>query len=142
MTQEQIHEIMDKIDRIRMCGKDARETFKRLCAERGISDYPFCTEYTLEHLEVCQKVWDMWHTTEKFKVGDKVYVVPLSPTTIKNCIRAVVTEVGKDKWGYRLRAFRQDLPGIYMFNMWDKDLEPRTSRANKPTPPELLIGDK
>lgn len=141
MTTEDQHKIMDMMDRIKMCGKVAWEEFKRLCNEKGISDYPFIAEYTPEHLEVCQEVWNKWHTTNNFKVGDKVYVVPLTPTIIPHCIRAVVTEISTDGWGYRLRAFRQDLPGIYMFNIWDKDLIPRVGKANKPTPPELYIGD-
>lgn len=56
------------------------------------------------------------------------------------CIRATVTEITTDGWGYHLRAFREDLPGIYMFNMWDKDLQPRIDKTKKPTPKGLLIG--
>lgn len=78
---------------------------------------------------------------KKFKVGDKVYVVPTGFTTFKYCIRAVVTEVNDDGWGYRLKAFLKDLPGVYMFNMWDKDLEPRVGKALKPVPEKYLISD-
>lgn len=130
---------MHLIDMIKMCGTAAKEDLQRLGKERGIDNICFSYEYTAEHLEIAKEVWALHHTTKKFKVGDKVYVVPLTPTFIPNCIRAVVTEVGTDKWGYHLRAFESDLPGVYMFNMWDKDLEPRTSKANKTTPKELLI---
>lgn len=134
-------EAMLRIDEIKMCGQGAKEDFKRLCRERGVDENSlfFSSDYTQVHLDISNEVWALWHTTKKFKVGDKVYVVPLTHTTIPNCIRATVTEVGDPRWGYHLRAFESDLPGIYMFNMWDKDLEPRTSKANKPTPPELLI---
>ncbi len=74
-------------------------------------------------------------TTDKFKIGDKVYVSPGRPTyAFTYYIRATVTEVGQDDWGYRLRAFEQDLPAIYMFNIWDEDLLPRSSKKNKKLP--------
>lgn len=61
----------------------------------------------------------MLKTTINFKVGDKVYVLPEKPTfPFKNCIRATVTEVRDDGFGYSLRAFKKDLPGIYMFNIF------------------------
>jgi hypothetical protein len=133
-------QVMFKCDDIKMLGQGAKDDFKRLCRERKISDDLYAVyEYTEEHLKVCEEVWALWHTTKKFKVGDKVYVVPTTHTTIPTCIRATVTEVNDDGWGYRLRAWESDLPGIYMFNIWDKDLEPRTSKKQKPTPPELLI---
>lgn len=78
-------------------------------------------------------------TIERFNPGDKVYVVPTEFTFFPNCIRATVTEKNDDGWGYRLRAFESDLPGIFMFNIWDKDLQPRESKANKPVPSHLLI---
>lgn len=132
--------VMLKLDDIRMCGQGAKDDFKRLCRERGINDDIFSyREHTQEHLDVCEEVWKLWHTTKNFKVGDKVYVVPTSSTIIPTCIRAIVTEVNDDGWGYRLRAWESDLPGIFMFNIWDKDLEPRTSKKQKPTPPELLL---
>ena len=40
-------------------------------------------------------------------------------------IRAIITEIDNTGWGYQLRAFQQDLPGIYMYNVWDVDLIPR-----------------
>lgn len=132
-------EAMLMIDRIGMCGKKAREDFQRLCRERGIDDSVyFVSQYTKKHLEVAKEVLKLWHTTDKFKVGDKVYVVPLTPTMMPTCIRAIVTEVDKER-GYFLRAFTRDLPGIYMFNIWDKDLEIREGKAQKPTPPELFL---
>ena len=78
-------------------------------------------------------------TTSNFKVGDKVYVVPGRPTfAFTHYIRATITEVGQDGWGYRLRTFLKDLPGIYMFNIWDEDLLPRTDKSQKKLPPEFL----
>lgn len=132
---------MLRIDGIKMCGPGAKEDFKRLCRERGVEEDSlfFSSDYTQVHLDIANEVWKLWHTTTKFKVGDKVYVVPLTHTTMRTCIRAVVTEVGDDGWGYHLRAWECDLPGIYMFNIWDKDLEPRTSKKSKPVPPELFI---
>lgn len=67
----------------------------------------------------------------KFKKGDWVYVCPERPVcSITHFIRAIITEDDPDpEWGYRLRAFKQDLPGIWMFNIWDQDLMPRTSKA-------------
>jgi len=120
-------------DRIFMCGKDAREDLKGLCLERGIEDhYGFLKPENIKtYLEVCEEVWAKWHTTNKFKVGDKVYVKPGEFSLIKDYIRATVTETGDPKWGYHLRAFTQDLPGIFMFNMWDKDLIPRTGKKKK-----------
>ncbi len=128
-------------DSIRACGKAAVEEFNQLCRERGIEDLFFCAirDYTDQHVEIAQKVHDNWHTTKNFKVGDKVYVVPLTHTLMETCIRARVIEVGNDGWGYRLRAFENDLPGIYMFNMWDKDLIPRVGKKVMPTPPEKKI---
>ena len=133
------HKVMLKVDQIKLCGKGAVNDFKRLCRDCGIESSVFSCDYTEAHLEVCEKVLKLWHTTKKFKVGDKVYVIPQTPTIFKYCIRAVVTEVGTDRWGYRLRAFEKDLPGIFMFNMWDKDLKPRFSKANKLIPKGLLI---
>ena len=70
-------------------------------------------------------------TNQKFKVGDKVHVDPGEYTrAFKHYIRATITEID-EVCGYRLRAFQQDLPGIYMFNIWDKDLSPRTGRSRK-----------
>ncbi len=132
--------VMILIESIRQCGKAAVEDLKRTCRERGVDDdLCFSLNHTDQHLEIAQEVWNSWHTTKNFKVGDKVYVVPLTCTLMKSCIRATVTEVNDDGWGYRLRAFESDLPGIYMFNMWDKDLQTRVGKKNKPTPPELLI---
>jgi hypothetical protein len=135
-------EVMFKADDIKMLGQGAKDDFARLCRERGISDDLYwVSKFTKEHLKVCEEVWNLWHTTTKFKVGDKVHVVPTQPTLFTHCIRATVTEVNDDGWGYRLRAFESDLPGIYMFNMWDKDLQPRVGKTRKPVPPELFIGD-
>lgn len=120
-------------DRIFCSGKDAREDLIKSCEKRGIEEhYGWLKPENVEaYLEVCNEVWARWHTTNNFKVGDKVYVRPSEHSTFPNCIRATVTEVGDPKWGYHLRAFRQDLPGIFMFNMWDKDLIPRIGKANK-----------
>jgi hypothetical protein len=132
-------EAINLIDQIKMCGKAARADLNRMCKERGIEDACFSHEFTELHLEIAKEVFNLWHTTKNFKVGDKVYVVPLTPTVMDTCIRATVTEITDDGWGYHLRAFESDLPGIFMFNIWDKDLHPRTSKAIKPTPSELLI---
>jgi hypothetical protein len=131
---------MNLVESIRQCGRAAVEDLKQLCRDRGVEDdLCFTVDYKDHHLAIAQEVWNRWHTIKNFKVGDKVYVVPLTHTLMKSCIRATVTEVNDDGWGYRLRAFESDLPGIYMFNMWDKDLQPRVGKKNKPTPPELLI---
>lgn len=134
-------EAMVMIDRIRQYGDAAKEDLKRAFLEHGLDEDDLwrCSRYDERHLAAAKEVWDRWHTTKNFNVGDKVYVVPLTFTTCKNCIRATVTEVNDDGWGYRLRAFESDLPGIYMFNMWDKDLRPRVGKKNLPTPPELLV---
>lgn len=127
-------------DRIFMCGKDAREDLRQSCKERGIEDhYGFLKpENVAAYLEVCQELWARWHTTNNFKVGDKVYVKPSESCVFRDFIRATVTETGDPKWGYHLRAFEQDLPAIFMFNMWDKDLIPRTSKKRKFLPDAAL----
>lgn len=66
-----------------------------------------------------------------YKVGDNVHVRSDDPRSTHN-IRAVVTKVTTNGLGYMLRAFQQDLPGIYMFNMWDRELVPRTGKARLP----------
>lgn len=120
-------------DRIFMCGEAARQDLRDSCKKRGIEDHwGFLEpENVAAYLEACKEVWDRWHTTNNFKVGDRVYVKPGEFSCLKDFIRARVTEVGDDKWGYHLRAFTQDLPGIFMFNIWDKDLIPRTSKKRK-----------
>lgn len=128
-------EAMLLYDRIRACGQDAKDDLIKACEKCGIEDhYGFLkTEHVKSYLEIGSEILAKWHTTDKFKVGDKVYVDPGKPTfAFKNYIRATVTEVTTDGWGYHLRAFEQDLPGIYMFNIWDKDLLPRTNKSNKP----------
>ena len=131
---------MDLVDSIRQCGKAAVEELRSMCRERGLEDDLFFhRDYTDKHLEIAQEIWKRWHTTKNFNVGDKVYFVPNTFTLMKNCIRATVTEVNDDGWGYRLQAFKSDLPGIYMFNIWDSDLLPRVGKKNKPTPSDLLI---
>ncbi len=138
-TDSQI-ETMLVVDRINLCGPKAREDFKRLCLDRGLKHFPtsFASQYTKKHKEIANEVLALWRTTKKFKVRDKVYVVPLTMNSVgmDYCIRAVVTEVD-EKHGYFLRAFEKDLPGIHMFNIWDKDLELRTSKARKPIPEGL-----
>lgn len=130
------HDFTDPIlayDRIFMCGKEAREDLKQICKSRNIEDhYSFLKpENVNSYLEACKEVWDRWHTTNDFKVGDKVYVKPSEPAIFRDFIRARVTEISTDGWGYHLRAFTQDLPGIFMFNQWDKDLIPRDSKKRK-----------
>ena len=126
-------EAMLAYDRIFMCGKAAREDLRESCKDRGIEDhYGFLKpENVASYLEVCKKVWARWHTTNNFKIGDKVYVKPSEPVIFRDYIRATVTEVGDDGWGYHLRAFEQDLPAISLFNIWDKDLIHRTSKKKK-----------
>ena len=68
-------------------------------------------------------------TTCDFKVGDKVYVNPGNRVEggeehFECYIRAKITGID-EKQGYLLKAFKQDLPGVYMYNIWDKDLIPR-----------------
>jgi hypothetical protein len=123
-------------DRISACGQDAKDDLTKACEKCGIEDYHFLKPEDVEpYLEICREVLARWHTTDKFKVGDKVYVDPGKPTfAFTNYIRATVTEISTDGWGYHLRAFEQDLPGIFMFNIWDKDLLSRTDKANKPLP--------
>ena len=131
---------MNLVESLRQCGKAAMEDLKQLCRERGVEDdLCFTIDYKDHHLLIVQEIWDRWHTTKNFKVGDKVHVVPLTFTTCKTCIRATVIEVNDDGWGYRLRAFESDLPGIFMFNIWDKDLRSRVGKKSLPTPLELLI---
>src|SRR4051812_22296329 len=125
-------EIMLLYDRIG--GRRARKDVTALCKERGVEEYVpgSCKPgHEKAYLAICKEVYARWHTTTKFKVGDKVYVKPDESSIFPNWIRATVTETGDPKWGYHLRAFRQDLPGIYMFNIWDKDLLLRTSKAVK-----------
>lgn len=76
------------------------------------------------------------HTTKNFKVGDKVHVVPREFTPYEYCIRAVVVSINDC---YHLKAFLQDLPGVWMFNIWDGDLVLREGKGRRPAPPELLI---
>jgi hypothetical protein len=101
MFTEVQKEAMNKVESIRMCGKKAYEELKAALRERGLEDDAwFSYDFTDKHLEVAKEVWDRWHTTNNFKVGDKVYVVPLTSTIMKNCIRATVTEITTDGWGY------------------------------------------
>lgn len=97
---------------------------------------------TLVVLFFVMMIDDRPKTTSRFSVGDKVYVAHQDScyecgklkdtyTVFTNHIRATITEID-DRWGYHLRAFRQDLPGIYMYNVWDYQLSPRISKANKP----------
>jgi len=136
-------EAMILFDRIKdSCGQKAKEDVKQLCLKQKIDYHDFwfaSKKITKKHLDLLRIVWNKWHTTNNFKVGDKVYVVPVTYTTFNYCIRATVTEVSTDKWGYDLRAFESDLPAIFMFNMWDKDLIPRTDKKRKLVPKELLI---
>ena len=120
-------EAMLAYDRIFMCGKGALDDLMESCKKRGIErHYSFLKAENVEaYLEVCKEVWARWHTTKKFKVGDKVYVKS-NESYFRECIRARVTEVSEK--GYHLRAFTQDLPGIYLFNIWDKDLIRRTNK--------------
>lgn len=121
-------DIMLIMDRISHCGREAVDEVHNLCKN--------VQPHTESHLAICQEVLSRWLTTKNFKVGDKVYVHPGRPTVaFTNYIRATVTEINGE-WGYHLRAFKQDLPGIFMFNIWDKDLLPRTNKSNKPLPPE------
>ena len=121
------------------CGRVMMEDLRKACRDRNLEDGLCWT--TDDHLEVVKGIWDRWHTTSKFQVGDKVHVLPTGPTRMKTCIRATITEVGSDGWGYRLRAFKRDLPGIYLFNIWDFELVPRLDRRPIPTPPELVCED-
>ncbi len=61
-------------------------------------------------------------TTNNFKPGDKVYVLPSEPPDEDECyIRATITSIHPEL-GYMLRAFRKDLPGLYMGRIWDDRL--------------------
>ncbi len=70
-------------------------------------------------------------TNTKFKIGDKVYVhcgdFPGDPDTLH--IRATITGIDTHFNGYLLRAFQQDLPGIYMFNVHDDQLSVRADKS-------------
>lgn len=134
--------LMNLTESLRCCGTLAIEELRTAYASHGIEDcVTLISKCTDQHVAVAQEVWNRWHTTTKFKVDDKVYVVPLTFTSFEYCIRATVTEVGDDGHGYRLRAFASDLPGIYMFNIWDKDLAPRTDKSQRRVPSELLLND-
>jgi hypothetical protein len=111
--------------------KEGRKDFAKLCLEHGLEEFFLIglvpADQLQTYIDLCGQVYAKWHTTDKFKVGDKVYVVSGWPCETYH-IRATVTEVSTDGWGYHLRAFRQDLPGLFLFNIWDKDLIPRTGR--------------
>lgn len=127
---------MNLVDHIKCYGKLACEDLKQSFQNQGLpSDVYFTSEFTEKHLEVIQEVYNRWHTTNNFKPGDKVHVVPSDPESsfFPYCIRATVTGIS-EKSGYDLRAFQSDLPGIYMFNIWDKDLVPRIGKARMPVP--------
>ena len=82
-------------------------------------------------------------TNTQYKVGDKVYVHPCigeESSFFKYYIRATITDLD-ERFGYLLRAFKEDLPGIYMFNIWDVDLLPRSDKSNKLLPPEDRCSD-
>jgi hypothetical protein len=66
-------------------------------------------------------------TTANFKVGDHVHVDHNYAMTFGHYIRARIT--GINNYGYLLTAFKKDLPGIYMGNIWDKDLVIRKGKA-------------
>jgi len=125
-------------DRVESCGWSARREVTALCEKRGVEELFLggrCKDgQEEEYLAILREIFDKWHTTNKFKPGDKVYVDPGKPADVfKNYVRATVTEICP-RWGYHLRAFEKDLPGIYMFNIWDKDLIPRTDKRNKKLP--------
>lgn len=133
-------EVMLATDYIEMCGRCAKQDLIETCKQHGIKEsYYFLKPEEIEkYLGICKEVLARWQTTNKFKVGDKVYVNPGRFCTCKNYIRATITEVTSD-WGYHLRTFVQDLPGLFMFNIWDKDLLPRTNKKNKPLSEELEL---
>lgn len=71
-------------------------------------------------------------TNTKFKVGDKVYVYPGKYSSFKFYIRATITDIDNTLYGgYFLKAFEKDLPGIWMFNIYDRDLIIRYNKTNK-----------
>lgn len=125
---------MNLVDYIKCYGKLAREDLKQSLQNQGLPyDVCFTLDFTEKHLEVIQEVYNRWHTTNNFKAGDKVHVLPSESSFFPYCIRATVTGIS-EKSGYDLRAFESDLPGIYMFNIWDKDLLPRVGKAKMPVP--------
>lgn len=137
MTDIEQREARNLFDRIRdTCPREAKEEIRQACEERGVSsDLYFSYEFSETHLEILREIWNRWHTTVKYKPGDKVYVIPSERgmSIFPHCIRATVTGISKDsKTGYDLRAFASDLPGIFMFNIWDKDLLPRVGKAKLP----------
>jgi len=79
-------------------------------------------------------------TCAQFKIGDKVYVHPGEGSySFKHYLRATIDDIGNCYIPnipkcYLLRAFKQDLPGLYMFNIWDCDLIPRKDKSNKILP--------
>lgn len=132
-------------------GAGVETDIEALCKERGIDFTGTLISWipismvnspdaiTKEHYDIAiaigQEVVAKWKTTKNFKVGDKVYVDPGKPThAFENYIRGTITEISTDGWGYHLRAFEEDLPGIFMFNQWDYTLLPRTDKANKRLP--------
>ena len=95
-------------------------------AMRALWESQACTRWRLLH-----QLLGSVETNLVYKVGDKVHVRSDDPRATYN-IRATVTEVSNDGWGYHLRAFLKDLPGVHMFNMWDRELVPRTGKARLP----------
>lgn len=143
-TRELSDKLLLAAERVKELGPAARDEYRRRCEAEGVDvGLYYHSGFTRGQLEaalrVCNDVLAVYHKTEKFKVGDKVHVVPTTPTTMEYCIRAVVLEVDGTLEGYFLRAFLKDLPGIFIAFKWDKDLEPRVGKARKPTPPELFI---
>ena len=137
-------EAMNLWDSLQWCGVheqteqnphgDARDEVSKLCEDQNIEETLFGGRAKAgqeeAYLKICKEVWAKWHTTKKFKVGDKVYVQPDKDSRIESCIRSTIIAIRADM-GYMLKAFQTDLPGIWMFNIWDKDLLPRKDKSKK-----------
>jgi hypothetical protein len=120
----------------------AEAELEALCKEQGI-DYLDIRLYRWEKLYVdklraiLDDILSRYRVSKNFKVGDKVYVEPDRPTRVfEHYIRATVTSVDEKK-GYELRAFKEDLPGIYMFNIWDRNLILRVGKSKKKLPDDF-----
>jgi hypothetical protein len=120
---------MDATDNIKMLGPEAIADYTRLCTQHNVESfiYTLPRNFTETHLKICETIWKSYHTTNNFKIGDKVYL-----KTESHYIRATITY--KSQKGYELKAFKKDTPNIHFVNIWDKDLIPRKNQLKKKMP--------
>lgn len=65
-----------------------------------------------------------------YKVGDKVHIITSKRESGHN-VRATVTKVDNDGYGYHLQAFRKDSALIHVYNVWDHQLVPRVGKTRR-----------